>query len=355
VETEAVSGSGAARISDVARMAGVGKATVSRVINGRTHVKPATRDRVLEAIRVLNYRPSVTARNLALGRTMVVVVIVPFFTNPSVVERVRGVVDALGRSAYDMMLFDLESEERQHRAFQLLDRSDGLLIVSTRPSEPDVELLRRGSVPCVLVDGRHPSLPSVVIDDVAGGALATQHLIDLGHRRIALIGDTPPEFRFGWNRDRTVGYQQALEAAGLPASRELVREGTRSRHRAARITEDLMRLPDRPTAIFAASDTQALGALEAARELGFRVPDDLSVVGFDDIDIASYAGLTTVRQPLFESGRRGAELLLHALEGHPHPPTVETLPLELVVRGTTAPPPSGTSSRRGRSRRASDA
>jgi DNA-binding LacI/PurR family transcriptional regulator len=334
---EAVSRS-SPRISDVAALAGVGKATVSRVLNGHVHVRPATRERVLEAIRALDYRPSATARNLAHGRTMVVVVIVPFFTNPSVVERVRGIVEALGRSPYDMMLFDLESEERQHRAFQLLDRSDGLLIVSTRPSEPDVELLRSGHVPCVLVDGHHASLPSVMIDDVAGGELATQHLIELGHRRIALIGDTPPEFRFGWNRDRTVGYEKALAAARLPIRRELIREGTRSRHRAARITEDLLRLPERPTAIFAASDTQALGALEAARELGVKVPEELSVVGFDDIDIASYAGLTTVRQPLFESGRRGAELLLHALEGHPHPPGVETLPLELVVRGTTAPP-----------------
>ena len=127
------------RISDVAQLAGVGKATVSRVLNGHVHVRPSTRERVLEAIRTLEYRPSATARNLALGRTMVVVVIVPFFTNPSVVERVRGVVEALGRSAYDMMLFDLESEDRQHRAFQLLDRSDGLLVVSTRPSDHDVD------------------------------------------------------------------------------------------------------------------------------------------------------------------------------------------------------------------------
>src|SRR5262249_42510584 len=261
-----------ARISDVARHAGVGQATVSRVINGSSHVRPATRARVLDAIRELGYRPSATARNLALGRTMVVVVIVPFFTNPSVVERVRGIVEVLGRSAYDMMLFDLESEERQHRAFQLLDRSDGLLIVSTRPSDPDVELVRSGSVPCVLVDGQHASLPSVVIDDVAGGLMATQYLIDLGHRRIALIGDTPPEFRFGWSRDRTIGYEQALSRARLPVRRELIREGTRSRHRAARIVEELLRLPERPTAIFAASDTQALGALEAARGLGIRVP-----------------------------------------------------------------------------------
>jgi DNA-binding LacI/PurR family transcriptional regulator len=327
-------------IADVAARAGVGESTVSRVLNGRTNVRPVTRERVLAAIRDLDYRPSAVARNLSLGRTMVVAVVVPFVTNLSAVERVRGIVSVLGRSQYDMTLFDLESEERQHRAFELLDRSDGLLVVSTRPADDDVQRLLSRLVPCVLVDGHHAALPSVVIDDVEGGALATRHLIALGHRQIALLGDTPPEFRFGWSRDRTIGYEKALSEARLPIRRELIREGTNSRRRATTIAHDLLRLPDRPTAIFAASDTQALGALEAARELGLRVPEDLSVVGFDDIEIASYANLTTVRQPLFESGRRGAELLLAALDGQPLHPHVETLGLELVVRGTTAPPPA---------------
>jgi LacI family transcriptional regulator len=334
---------GAARIADVAALAGVGEATVSRVINGHANVRPATREKVLDAVRRLNYRPSSVARNLSLGRTMVVAVVLPWLTNPSAVERVRGIVEPISRSAYDLMIFDVESEDRQRRAFELLDRgdrADGLLIVSTLPPDPELDRLRAADVPCVLVDAQHPSLPMVVVDDVEGGEMATRHLIELRHRRIGFIGDTPPEFRFGWSRDRTRGYERALERAGIGLRPEYVREGTRSTHIARSIATELLRLPDPPTAIFAASDTQALGVLEAARSLGIRVPEELSVVGFDDIETAAYVGLTTVRQPLFESGRRGAELLLRALSGRPVDVRTELLPLELVVRTTTGPAPS---------------
>jgi LacI family transcriptional regulator len=331
-----------ARIADVAALAGVGEATVSRVLNGRTNVRPATRERVLAAIRTLDYRPSSVARNLSLGRTIVVSVVLPWFTHASAVERVRGIVAALSGSSYDIMVFDVESEDRQRRAFELLDRgdrADGMLIVSTLPPDPEVERLRAALMPCVLVDAFHASLPSVVVDDMAGGEMATRHLIELGHRRIALIGDTPPEFRFDWSRDRTRGYQRALERAGIQLRPEYVREGTGSLHVARSIAIELLSLAERPTAIFAASDTQALGALEAARSLGVRVPEDLSVVGFDDVEVARYVGLTTVRQPLFESGRRGGELLLQALAGRPPIAHSELLPLELLVRSTTGPAP----------------
>ena len=330
-----------ARIADVAALAGVGEATVSRVLNGHASVRPVTRDKVLEAIRRLDYRPSSVARSLSLGRTMVIATVLPWFTNPSAVERVRGIVAALGSSPYDLMLFDVESEDRQRRAFELLDRgdrADGVLIVSTLPSDSELERLRAALVPCVLVDARHASFPSVVVDDLAGGEMATRHLIELGHRRIAFIGDTPPEFRFDWSRDRTRGYERALNRAGLTSRPEFVREGTRSHDVARSIAIELLNLEERPTAIFAASDTQALGALEGARSLGLRVPEELSVVGFDDIEVARYVGLTTVRQRLFESGRRGGELLLRALEGRALHAHSEVMPLELVVRGTTAPP-----------------
>ena len=331
-----------ARIGDVAALAGVGEATVSRVLNGRANVRPATRERVLEAIRTLDYRPSSVARNLSLGRSMVIAVVLPWFTHASAVERVRGIVAAVSGSPYDLMVFDVESEDRQRRAFELLDRgdrADGMLIVSTVPPDPELDRLRAALMPCVLVDAFHTALPSVVVDDRAGGEMATRHLIELGHRRIAFMGDTPPEFRFDWSRDRTRGYERALERAGIEGRAEYVREGTRSLNVAQSIAMELLRLPDRPTAIFAASDTQALGALEAARSLGLRVPHELSVIGFDDIDVARYVGLTTVRQPLFESGRRGGELLLRALDGRPPDVHSELLPLELIVRGTTGPAP----------------
>jgi DNA-binding LacI/PurR family transcriptional regulator len=331
------------RIRDVAARAGVGVATVSRVLNGRAHVAAATRERVLVAMRELDYRPSTIARNLSFRRTMVVGVVVPFLTSPSAVERVRGIVDELAGSEYDVALFDVESVDRRRRAFELLaraDRTDGLLVVSLIPDAAAVARLHAARMPCVLVDGAHPHLPHIVSDDVHGGELATRHLLELGHRRIALIGDKPPDpYRFTSSRDRTAGYLRALATAGVPERPDYVRAGTQDRHEAQAIAERLLSLAERPTAIFAASDLQALGVLEAAARLGLRVPDDLSVVGFDDVEIASYVGLTTVRQPLTESGRHGARLLLRALAGEDIEPRGELLDLELVVRRTTAPPP----------------
>lgn len=321
----------------------MGVGTVSRVLNGRANVRPVTRARVQEAIDALKYRPSPTARNLSLRRTHVVGVVVPFFTSYSAVERIRGVASVLARSEYDLMLFDIEAEESREHAFRLFergDRSDGLLLLSIVPPEHEVERLRATRLPCVLVDAPHPDFPSIVIDDIRGGELATSHLIELGHRQIAFVGDKPPDpFRFASSRDRTIGYERALAAAGIAPRPEYVREGTQSHQVARGIAIDLLRLPQRPTAVFAASDAQALGVLEAARILGIRVPEELSVVGFDDVEVASLVGLTTVRQPLFESGRHGAELLLQSLAGIPPAAHVQTLALELVVRSTTAPPP----------------
>src|SRR3954463_3464457 len=168
-----------ARIADVAARAGVGVATVSRVLNGRVGVRPSTRERVVEAIDALNYRPSSLARGLSLQRTMVVATLLPWFTNPSAVQRVRGIVEGLNGSAYDLMVFDIESEDRQRRAFELFDRgdrADGLLVVSTNPPDLEGERITPAGLPCILVDGVHPSLPSIAVDDVAGGEMATRHL-----------------------------------------------------------------------------------------------------------------------------------------------------------------------------------
>src|SRR5215471_18557260 len=336
-------GESPATITDVAARAGVGVATVSRVLNARGGVRPATQQRVVDAIQALNYRPSSLARGLSLQRTMVVAALLPWFTNPSAVQRVRGIVDGLSGSHYDLMVFDIESEDRQRRAFELFDRgdrADGLLVVSTLPPEAEVDRIRDAAIPCVLIDAVHSSFPSIAVDDVAGGEIATRHLVELGHRRVALIGDPPPEFRFDWSRDRTRGYERGLAAAGIEVRADYVREGTRLPHVARAVATELLSLPERPTAVFAASDTQAIGVLEAARALGVSVPGELSVVGFDDIEVAAYVGLTTVRQPLVESGRRGAKILLDVLAGRQIAPLRELLPLELVVRSTTGPAPA---------------
>ena len=330
---------GVTTIARVAQEAGVGVGTVSRVINGSASVSEATRRRVLHVVAELGYEPNATARALSTGRTRAVGVIAPFFTRSSVIERLRGVAPLLAGSGYQLILFDVESPEQRDEAFRsLIGRVDGLLSISLAPSDEDLARLSAAEVPVVLVDQAHDSLPTVTVDDVEGGRLATAHLLELGHRRIAFAGDTlDGVHRASASTRRCVGYQRALGDAGLAVRPELVRLRPHG-HEGAAIMRDLLALADPPTAVFAASDRQALAMVEAARALGARVPEDLSVVGFDDVELARYAGLTTVAQPLGVSGTRGAELLLAALEGEGVPELEEKLPLELVVRDTTAAP-----------------
>lgn len=332
-----------ATIRDVARKAGVGLGTVSRVLNNSPLVSPATRQRVLDAIAELRYSPSQIARSFALGRTNTVATIAPFFTRPSVVERLRGIEAALAGSSYNLVVFNVETVARRDACLHDVprrDRCDGLVIISLAPHAAEIHYLLEADVPVVLVDSFASGLASVLIDDIAGGRLATQCLIELGHRRIGFVGDSLAEvaaFNFTSSRDRYIGYQRALNEAGLHMCGDYERHGIHGRYEARMLARELLQLPEPPTAIFAASDTQAMGVLEAARDLGVDVPRRLSVIGFDDIDVAEYLGLSTVRQPLFESGSRGVELLLHQLSGEPPPIDVEQLPIELKLRGTTAP------------------
>lgn len=334
-----------ATIRDVAQKAGVGLATVSRVLNNSPLVSELTRQRVLDTIAELNYSPNPTARRLSLGKTLTIAVIAPFFTRPAFVERLRGVEKVLAESAYDLILYNVENFEKRDLYFRNVprpERADGVLIISLPPRDQDVQFLAASAVPIVLIDANHPSLTSlsrVIIDDLAGGYAATQHLVELGHRRIGYISDpfeTP--FNFTASYDRYQGYCQALSAAGIPVRPDYRADGEHSRAEARHLAARMLALPERPTAIFAASDTQAMGVLEAARDGNLHVPDDLSVVGYDDIEIAEYLRLTTVRQLLYESGKRGVELLLEVLDRQPPQPMCEVLPIELIVRGTTAPP-----------------
>ncbi|HEV8297998.1 MAG TPA: LacI family DNA-binding transcriptional regulator [Acidimicrobiales bacterium] len=330
-------------ITDVAAHAGVGAGTVSRVLNDSPRVSAQTRARVLASIAQLDYRPNPTARALSRGRCETVGIVVPFFTHASAVERLRGVADALHGSDYDLVLFNVESPVHRDEHFETLSRRgriDGLMIISLPPTPHHVARLVRNNVHIVLVDARAPGVTAVVTDDVHGGRIATRHLVDLGHRRIAYMGDfVDSPLGFTSSAQREEGYRQVLAETGITFAPELVRHGAHERSVARALTDEFLSLPSRPTAVFAASDVQALGVIEAARAHGLVVPDDLSVIGFDDVEIAAYAGLTTVRQPLFASGRRGAELLLDAIRGDDARTGLDIeLPLELTVRTTTCPP-----------------
>ncbi len=335
----------AVTIRDVAQQAGVGLGTVSRVLNNSPLVSEATRLRVLEVIEELNFSPSPIARRLSLGKTLTIGVITPFFTRPSFVERLRGVENALTESQYDLIIYNVETPERRDICFRDVprrERVDGVIIFALNPRDDDVETLSTSAVPIVLVDAHHPALASfsrVLVDDKEGGRKATEYLIELGHRRITFIGDLPNEgFNFTSSADRQLGYRQALEAAGIPLRPEYLRLVQHGRAEARWMARGLLELSEPPTAFFAASDTQAMGVVEAARDLNLQVPQDLSIIGYDDIEVAEFLGLTTIRQLLYESGERGVHLLLQALEDSQSEPVCQVLPTELVVRNTTAPP-----------------
>jgi DNA-binding LacI/PurR family transcriptional regulator len=326
-----------ATIRDVAKRAGVGVATVSRVLNNSGLVSEHARQQVLDAVAELNYVPNPTARRLSLGKTFTIAVIVPFFTRPSFVERLRGIDSVFGDSRYDMIVMNVETVAKRNKYFAevpRLDRADGVIIVTLTPNDEEVQAFKAANIPVVLVDTHHPELPSVMEDSVLGGQMATQYLIDLGHTRIGYLSDVLDDVFSATAASllRFRGYQQALESAGIPLREDLIKQGRHSREEARRCGADLFAMPDRPTAVFAASDTQAIGVMEAARDAGLRVPDDVSVVGYDDLEVAEYLGLTTVRQSLFESGRRGAELLMQAMEGQITEPARVDMPVELIVR-----------------------
>lgn len=331
-------------IRDVAKYAGVGVGTVSRVINSSPSVSAETRQRVLAAIEELEYAPNPMARRLSLGKTLSIAAVVPFFTRPVFIDRLRGIENVLAASEYDFVLYNVETISRRDNVFQDIyrsDRVDGLLIISLPPHDHEVQRFLRARLPTVLIDAYHPQLPRLTIDDVEGGRQATEHLIALGHRKIGYLSDYwENPFGFTSSRDRFEGYYQALELADLPYRPEYVRQGDHSQLAARKLALELLRLPDRPTAIFAASDSQAIGVLAAARELGVRVPDDLSVIGYDDIEIAEYLHLTTMRQPSFALGVEGVQLLLELIEQPDQPATEMPFNTKLIVRTTTGPVPA---------------
>jgi DNA-binding LacI/PurR family transcriptional regulator len=218
-------------------------------------------------------------------------------------------------------------------------RVDGAIIVSIQLNGDQIERLQQRKIPVVLIDAQHPNMNMVYIDDVAGGRMATQHLIDLGHRRIGFLSDyLENPFDFVSMRHRYKGYRQALEEADIEFNPNYQQEGALGGREAYQKAVHLLTLPERPTAIFAASDTHAIGVLKAAQDLSIKIPEELSVIGYDDIRDAEYLNLTTIRQHLFEIGVEGANMLLNTLKAPNGLPRKLQLPTQLVVRGTTAKP-----------------
>lgn len=329
-----------ATMKDVAKRAGVSIATASRVLNGSDKVIDETRDKVLKACKELDFSLNSVAQRLRLGKTNTICVVLPFLTLPSIVERLRGALEPLLESNLDLIPYSVGSPEmRDKRIHDLADRSraDGVMIISLPINDQQAERLLKNKMPVMLIDSERPEFSRVNMDDVEGGRMATQHLLDLGHRKIAFLSshlENPLQFSSTLNRYH--GYCNALEGAGVPLNPDYQIEGDHGREEAELMALALLSKADPPTAIFASSDTKAIGVLDAAKKKGIKVPEQLSVIGYDDIRDAEFVALTTIKQPLFLSGKLGCEMLLAIIE-QPNSNLKEIiLPVELVVRNTTA-------------------
>lgn len=329
---------GRVRMEDVARQAGVSVATVSKVVNARYGVSSATSARVHDVIARLGYETSLGARSLRSSRTGILGVLVAEF-EPFSAELLKGVSSAMAQTDYELMAFagatHGEAVGWERRSLLRLGGTllDGAIIVTPTVLEPG------SAVPVVAIDPHTGSsdVPTVHSDNVNGARSAVEHLIALGHRRIGMIrGREDLESA----RQREDGFRQAMTEAGLPVDDTLLATGS-YRSRSAEVPARLLlERRDRPTAVFAANDLMAIRTIEVARALGLRVPEDLSVIGFDNVPESALVepGLTTVAQPLHEIGRTALDMLLTLLSGEKLDRTQVQLATRLVERGSTAPP-----------------
>ncbi|MET8908320.1 LacI family DNA-binding transcriptional regulator [Micromonospora sp. NPDC004551] len=351
------------KIDDVARLAGVSTATVSRALRGLPTVSAATRRRVLAAAEQLQYAVSPSASRLAGGRTGTVAVVVPRITRWFFGTVVEAVEDYLHQNGYDLLLYNLggreQTRQRVLRPASLHKRVDAIILVATPLRAADLTALTKLALPGVTISSGSgvPGWPCIRIDDVAAARTATRHLLDLGHTRIAHIsGDPDDELAFTTHLDRRRGYQEALRAAGIRPDPSLDVESQFTVDGGTRATAELLARGEPPTAIFAACDEMAMGAMTALRDAGLRVPQDVSVIGIDDHDLAGALGLSTIAQPAAEQGLLAARMLLDPLgvrvadphaglvpaprrpDTDPRTPSSVILPTRLVVRESTAPP-----------------
>ncbi|PPF79290.1 LacI family transcriptional regulator [Subtercola sp. Z020] len=327
-----------ATIHDVAAAAGVSVSTVSKAVNGRYGISEETAARILDVVRTLGYESSLVASSMRSRKTGVIGILVADF-EPFSAEILKGVGTALRESGFDLLAY---SGSRQNSSDgwerRSLSRLSGTLIDGAIMVTPTV-VATSTEIPVVAIDPHtgHADLPTVESDSFGGALRATRYLISIGHRRIGFIAGRP-DLQSSNLRDG--GYRRALAEAGIPFDPALVRVGMYQRETARDPAIELLTMPGRPTAIFAANDLSAIATVQVAAELGISVPGDVSVIGFDDIPEASQMSpaLTTIRQPIQKLGARAADLLVTLLAGETPAATHLQLPTRLVVRATTAPP-----------------
>lgn len=326
-------------IADVASRAGVSKTTVSRVLNGKGELSWATAARVRAVIKELGYVPSARAVGLARGRTQVIGMLVPSLTWPWMGEVLQGAVDVVETEGYGLLLSTCNrgDESMRHFASQVSARSfDGLMVVEPEGTLDYITELHDRGLPVILIDDRllQPQFPSVRTTNRAGARTAAEHLLALGRRRPLVI--TGPE-RFGCTRERLAGFADGYAAAGLSLDPALIVTGDFTFDCGRAAAERLLAAGIAFDAVFAHNDLSAVGALQAVRSAGRRVPEDVAVVGFDDLPLAAHTQppLTSVHQPLREMGEAAARALLAHLAGVPLPEAPTVIPTSFTIRGST--------------------
>lgn len=333
-------------MKDVAERVGVSRTTVSFVLNDipNSNIPDATRQRILQAARELDYVPNTQALNLVKGRTMMVALVVrktphQVASDAFLAEVMEGIMQAIEPHHYHLMIHAAQAKtpESTYRELIRMRKVDGLLISSPLVSDPEIRRLHAEGTPIVLQGASDTTdIPNVDIDNIQGALVAVRHLVELGHRHIAHISNAP--FSYASSRDRLLGYQSALAEAGVSFDERLVGVGNFNDDSGYGPMMALLDLPDRPTAVFIGSDTVALGALKAIRDRSLRVPQDISLIGFDDIVVGKYLepSLTTVHLPAVNIGWHAGDMVLKTIRGEPLDAISVRLPTHLVIRRSTA-------------------
>jgi len=316
-----------ATIYDVAKKAGVGIGTVSRVINNSPQISPKTRQKVLKVINELKYQPSAMAQSLARKKTNTIACIVPILTGYFYFELLNGIQQAMSDHGYDLILYSVDKIEKKEEIIKRTIRErkvDGVLLISLPLSEKLVAKFQESKLPIVLVDSYSNELDSITVENKHGALVATEHLIDLGHKRIAMINgnlNSVPAV------DRLKGFKTALSNHKISYDDSLVintnstndpeilyNDGFNKKAGYTAMNQLLDLNKNRPTAVFVSSDIQAIGAIKAIQEQGLNIPQDIAVIGFDGIELSGYLGLTTMKQPMFEMGVIAVERLIDKIQ-----------------------------------------
>lgn len=326
-------------IYDVAELASVSIATVSRVINTSDRVREKTRQRVLEAIDALGFVPDAFARERARKAVGHIGVITPFFTIPSITKRLSGIANRFVGTTYNLTIYPVDSQKRLESYYAELPYTrlvDGLIILTLPIDETVLERFKKNNIPLLLVENHIDGYSSIEYDNTLGGKLAAEHFINKGHKQFAFIGNkTVPGYTLNQEEDRLRGYKQALREHDIPLPESYIKLTDLNSPDQDQKIRELLNLETPPTAIFTSSDEIALRVLKIAKNLGVKIPQDLALIGFDDIENASYLELTTISQSLYESGELAAERIMSLIADPNRPAENSFIRLKLIERSTT--------------------